>query len=273
MSGGWCPVCVPPSWLANIGLAFSLPGGCWRIRDSSVGYTPPDYTKKNVLVLGHTREIVKQTSRKLRKTGVDHGIMMGTDTVRPYEDVQVASVQTYWSQVVRSKRIEPPAADLVIVDECHHIRAWTWQKIVESYPDAILIGLTATPCRSDGRGLGVTFDVLVECPQVPELIKHGFLVPTKTYAPAESALDLRGIHTQSGDYVVSELAERVNTDPLVGDIITHWYKHAADADIRAHDHVFQNGHARKRTHDLKRTARWAAGVNATAGSCTIPIIS
>jgi superfamily II DNA or RNA helicase len=91
---------------------------------------------------------------------------------------------------------------------------------------AILIGLTATPCRSDGLGLGAIFDILVECPQVSDLINLGFLVPTKTYAPAESALDLRGIHTQSGDYVVSELAERVNTDPLVGDIITHWYKHA-----------------------------------------------
>jgi DNA repair protein RadD len=182
---------------------------------------------KSVVVIGHTREIVKQISDKLRKAGVEHGIIMSADTVGSYEAVPVASVQTYWSRVIKSKRIEPPAADLVIVDECHHIRARTWQQIVESYPDATVIGLTATPCRSDGRGLGAIFDAMVECPQVPELIKLGCLVPTKTYAPAESALDLGGINTSNGDYVVSELADRVNTDPLVGDIITHWHKYAA----------------------------------------------
>ena len=67
--------------------------------------------------------------------------------------------------------------------------------------------------------------MLVECPQVAELIKLDFLVGTRTYAPAE--IDLRGVCTQTGDYVVSDLAARVDTDPLVGDIISHWFKHAA----------------------------------------------
>ena len=180
---------------------------------------------KRVLVLAHTREIIKQTSLKLNAAGIAHGIIMATDTVRPYEPVQVASVQTYWSRVMRTRRMDPPPADLVIVDECHHICARTWLKIIAAYPGIALIGLTATPCRSDGRGLGSSFDVLVECPQVAELVAGKYLVGTRTYAPAE--LDLRGVRTQTGDYVVSELAERVNTDPLVGDIITHWFKHAA----------------------------------------------
>jgi DNA repair protein RadD len=179
---------------------------------------------KRVLVLAHTREIIRQTSTKLIVAGISHGIIMGADTVRTYEPVQVASVQTYWSRVMRTKRMEQPAADLIVVDECHHIRANTWRKIIESYPGVPLIGLTATPCRSDGRGLGSSFDVLVECPQVAELIKLKFLVGTKTYAPVE--LDLCGVRTQTGDYVVSDLAARVDTDPLVGDIITHWFKHA-----------------------------------------------
>ena len=180
---------------------------------------------RRVLVLAHTREIIKQTSLKLNAAGIARGIIMATNTVRPYEPVQVASVQTYWSRVMRTGRMDPPPADLVIVDECHHIRARTWLKIIAAYPGIALIGLTATPCRSDGRGLGSSFDVLVECPQVAELITGKYLVGTRIYAPAE--LDLRGVRTQTGDYVVSELAERVNTDPLVGDIITHWFKHAA----------------------------------------------
>ena len=180
---------------------------------------------KRVLVLAHTREIIKQTSLKLYAAGIAHGVIMATDTVRPYEPVQVASVQTYWSRVMRTKRMEPPPADLVIVDECHHIRARTWLKIKDSYPRVALIRLTATPCRSDGRGLGSSFDVLVECPQVAELIAGKYLVGTRTYAPAE--IDLRGVPTQTGDYVVSDLAARVDTSPLVGDIISHWLKHAA----------------------------------------------
>jgi DNA repair protein RadD len=163
---------------------------------------------KRVLVLAHTREIIKQTSLKLNAAGIAHGVIMATDTIRPYEPVQVASVQTYWSRVMRTKRMDPPPADLVIVDECHHIRARTWFKIIDSYPGVALIGLTATPCRSDGRGLGSSFEALVECPQVAELIVGEWLVGTRTYAPAE--IDLRGIRTQTGDYVVSELAERVN---------------------------------------------------------------
>jgi DNA repair protein RadD len=182
---------------------------------------------ERVVVLAHTREIVRQTSGKLRSAGIKHGIMMAGNTVGPYEPVQVASVQTYWERVMRTKRIKPPPADLIIVDECHHIRAHTWEQIIKSYPNARLIGLTATPCRGDGRGLGGIFDVLLECPQVTELIKLGFLVPTKTYAPVESALNLNGVRTQSGDYVVSELAKRVNTDPLVGDILTQWFKYAS----------------------------------------------
>ena len=121
---------------------------------------------KRVLVLAHTREIIKQTSLKLNAAGIAHGIIMATDTVRPYEPVQVASVQTYWSRVMRTKRMDPPPADLVIVDECHHIRARTWRKIIDSYPGVALIGLTATPMPVGRPWARSSFDVLVECPQV-----------------------------------------------------------------------------------------------------------
>jgi superfamily II DNA or RNA helicase len=154
---------------------------------------------KHALVLAHTREIVGQTSNKL--SDIPHGIILAEQTHGTYHNVLVASVQTYWSRVMRHKRMEPPVADLIIVDECHHIRAHTWHEIIRSYPGVPLIGLTATPCRGDGRGLGEVFDVIVECPQVPELIKLGFLVATKTYAPP--APDLRGVGVQAGDYASS----------------------------------------------------------------------
>ena len=116
-----------------------------------------------------------------------------------------------------------PAAHLLIIDEAHHCPANTYRRIIESYPDAVLIGLTATPCRGDGRGLGGIFDVIVECPQVPELIQQDFLVRTRVYAPVDP--DLKGVETRVGDYVESQLAERMDRDNLVGDIVTHWHKY------------------------------------------------
>ena len=82
--------------------------------------------------------------------------------------------------------------------------------------------MTATPCRRDSRGLGNTFGAMVEAPQVDQLIEMGFLVPTEVYVP--STPDLSGVHTRKGDYVESELADRVDRPQLVGDIVTHWLR-------------------------------------------------
>ena len=123
---------------------------------------------------------------------------------------------------MRTAKIELPRADLIIVDECHHARAESWNAILDAYPESTIIGLTATPCRGDGRGLGNLFDELVEVSTVAELTKLDFLVPTKVFAPVRP--DLTGVKVQRGDYVESELADRVNTAKLVGDIVEHWLK-------------------------------------------------
>jgi DNA repair protein RadD len=136
--------------------------------------------------------------------------------------VQIASVQTLWARCVRTDKAPLPRAELIIVDEAHHIAAQTWRKILEAYPNARRIGLSATPCRSDGRGLGNYFDELIEGPQIPELIVQKHLVPTVYYAPDEP--DLRGVETRQGDYVVNQLANRMNRDDLVGDIVSNWHK-------------------------------------------------
>jgi superfamily II DNA or RNA helicase len=177
---------------------------------------------QHVMLLGHSREIVKQTSAKLFANDIPHGIIQAGFPTRPNEAVQIASVQTLWARAMRSKRMELPPADLIIVDECHHCPATTWRKIIESYPGAILIGLTATPCRGDGRGLGNIFDVIVECPQVADLIEQKFLVRTKVYAAAD--IDLDGVQVRAGDYVEEQLAERMDKPKLVGAIVPHYAK-------------------------------------------------
>jgi DNA repair protein RadD len=94
---------------------------------------------KRVLALAHTREIIRQTSRKLFENGVEHGIIAAGLVAHPSERVQLASIQTLWSRAMRRDRMALPAANMVIIDE--------------SYPNAMLLGATATPCRGDGCGL------------------------------------------------------------------------------------------------------------------------
>ena len=175
-----------------------------------------------VLVLAHRLEIITQTSVKLHARNIAHGIIKAGFEPRPMERVQLASVQTLWVRAMRSDAMRLPPADLVIIDEAHHATAQTWRKIIEAYPDAVLIGLTATPCRGDGRGLGGIFKTMIECPQVGELIAQRFLVPTRVYAPIDP--DLTGVRTVAGDYVESQLADRMDVAKLVGDIVTHWHK-------------------------------------------------
>jgi DNA repair protein RadD len=173
-----------------------------------------------VLALTHRREILKQTS--LQIGGEDHGLILAGLNHDLAAPVQIASIQTLWARCMRSSKFPLPPADLIIVDECHHVAARTWRTILQSYPNARLIGLTATPCRSDGRGLGNYFSTIIEGPQIPELIAKGFLVPTVYYAPVEP--DLRGVQTRQGDYVINQLADRMNRDDLVGDIVSNWHK-------------------------------------------------
>jgi DNA repair protein RadD len=175
------------------------------------------------LFLAHRREIIDQTSAKLTANGVRHGIIMSGVDPRPMEPVQVASIDTLLVRGVRSTAMDLPPADLLIFDEAHRARGRTREHLIGLYPEAVLLGMTATPCRGDGRGLGNLFDVMVEAPQVAELIVGGYLVKSRVYAPVDP--DLKGVRTEKGDYVISQLAGRMNTDALVGDIVEHWHKH------------------------------------------------
>ena len=178
---------------------------------------------QDVLVLAHRRQIITQTSKKLHDHGIAHGIIQaGLHKLARPERVQVASIQTLHARAVRSDRMKLPPADLLVIDEAHHCPAVTYRKIIDAYPNAILLGLTATPCRGDGRGLGGIFQTIVECPQVAELIAQKFLVRTRVYAPATP--DLKGVRIVAGDYNEGQLGDRMDRPKLIGDIVTHWHK-------------------------------------------------
>jgi DNA repair protein RadD len=168
---------------------------------------------KTVLVIAHRHEIIQQVSYGIIQAGIDP---------RPMASVQVASIATMWMRCFRSKTMPLPPADLVVIDEAHHTPAPTYRKIIDAYPDAVVLGVTATPCRGDGRGLGGIFEAMIECPQVAALIEQRHLVRSTVYTPVKP--DLKGVRTVAGDYVEGQLAERMDRPKLVGDIVTHWHK-------------------------------------------------
>jgi superfamily II DNA or RNA helicase len=177
---------------------------------------------KRVLVLVHRRELIEQMSAKLFAAGMDCGIIAAGFPSRYGERVQVASIATLHARAVRTSRIDLPPADLVVVDEAHHCRAPTYRQLIDAYPEAVIIGMTATPCRGDGRGLGNIFESIVECPFVAELISAGFLVGTRVYAPTRP--DLKGVKVQAGDYAQGQLENRMDDAQLTGGIVEHWLK-------------------------------------------------
>jgi len=179
--------------------------------------------RKNVLVIAHRREIIAQTSGKLAAAGIGHGIIQAGYEPRPLFPVQVASIATLWSRAVRSDVMPMPPCNLLVVDEAHHSVATTYSKVIKAYPEAIVLGATATPCRGDGRGLGSLYDCIVESPQIAALIEQKFLVPTRIYAPFNP--NLTGVRTLAGDYVRNQLETRMDKPELVGDIVQHWHRY------------------------------------------------
>ncbi len=176
--------------------------------------------KKYVLFLAHRRELIDQCADKLERFGVPHGIIMAGRQAHVIHEVQVASIQTLWARAIKKNRMHLPPTDLIVLDECHRSLSKTYRHLIDAYPEATVLGLTATPCRGDGRGLGEIYDDMVCCPPISELTEAGFLVPIKYYAP--SAPDLTGVKIRMGDYAENQLAERMDKQPLVGSIVENW---------------------------------------------------
>lgn len=182
--------------------------------------------EKRVLFLAHRRELVKQCEKKLLDFGVDNGVIMAGEDVQYDYEVQVASIDTLRARALRSDRIPLPPADLIIIDEAHRSLAPTYLELMKEYPRAAIIGLTATPVRGDGSGLGHIYDAMVQCPSVRELTEMGFLVPARYFAP--TIPDLTGVKVVRGDYDAKQLEKAMNQRAPVGDVIENWGRIAPD---------------------------------------------
>ena len=126
-----------------------------------------------MVVLGVSSRVID----RLEALGLRVGMILAGARADDAAEVQLASVQT-----ITARQAVPPA-DLLVWDEAHHCAAETYRAIAARYPDAWHLGLTATPMRADGAGLGDAFDALVVGATVAELTRDGYLAPCDALAP------------------------------------------------------------------------------------------
>jgi superfamily II DNA or RNA helicase len=168
-----------------------------------------------VWFLAHRKELIDQASQRLDQFQIPHGIIMADHwRDRPHLPVQVASVQT----LVNRGMDQRPT--LVIIDEAHRATAASYRKVIENAGTPHVIGLTATPIRSDGNGLASSFDAMVQCPSIRTLMDEGYLVPDRAFAGKR--VDLAGVAIAGSDYDASQLSDAMNKPHLVGDVVTEW---------------------------------------------------
>ena len=165
--------------------------------------------------LCHRRELVSQASRTFASMGIDHGIIAGGRSTDAGNRVQIGSIQTV------ARRLDYlPAPDLIVFDEAHHLGAAQWQRVFDAYPAAKVIGLTATPWRLDGKGLGNWFEAMVHGPSVAALMDQGSLSAYRLFAP--SAPDVSSVATAMGDFKSRDLAALMDKPTITGDAVGHY---------------------------------------------------
>ncbi len=185
---------------------------------------------KRAVFLAPRRELVHQTSEHLDECGINHGIIMAGEPYALEASVQVATKDTLAARALRRQRIQLPWADVLVVDECHQSMAKEYVRLIAKFREQnsamVLLGLSATPGRADGKGLGDIYDVIVKAASYSELRACGALVECKVYAP--SIPDMKGVKTRAGDWAADEVEERMNKPKMTGDILQHWTALAAD---------------------------------------------
>ena len=171
-----------------------------------------------VYILSHRVELVDQISDALDVTNTPHGYIAAGYPSRSHA-CMIASVPTL---LRRLENIAPP--DLLVVDEAHHAVSQTWTRVLTYWPNARLLGVTATPLRASGEGLGKIFDHMIIGPSVAELISQGYLAPARVFAPP--GVDTSVLHTRGGDFIASESEALLDTPSVTGDALSHYRKHA-----------------------------------------------
>lgn len=201
--------------------------------------------------IAHRQELVSQMSLALAKDGVRHRIIgppdlikwiiqlhtmkLGRDFYSPSAQCAVAGVDTIMSRLREGSQHREmlmrwmQQVTLWVTDEGHHLlKDNKWGKTAEAFPNAYGLGVTATPERADGKGLGRhadgLYDCMVEGPGMRDLIGMKFLTDYRIFCPP-SDLDLSAVNTGAdGDYIRKQLALKTKKSSVMGDVVDHYLR-------------------------------------------------
>ena len=222
------------AWMNNQSVMLQMPTGTGKtrlfvsmIRDI-FDYGADNKTAIKILILVHRTELLDQIDEVLGyRYHLAHGIIQSGEKERKIYPIQIASVQTL---VRRLDRWSDKSFDFIIVDEAHHIEAKSYKAIINAFPKAKLLGVTATPYRLSGEGFSSTFDELILSPSVRYFINNGYLSQYDYFSVPRSSIiqkEINLMRIQKGDYVEQDMERVCDNDHIRAQVVDTYLKHAS----------------------------------------------
>lgn len=181
------------------------------------------------LILAHRVELIAQISESIgERFGVRHGKIISGTKVDLSQTTQVASVQTLSRRLSRYKELD---FDFIIIDEAHHALADSYVKIIERFPGAYVLGVTATPYRMSGDGFQHVFDTIVLSDSIQTFINNKYLAEYKYYSIKPDSYLQKMIedideYDEYGDYAEDYLDRKFNTKRIRANIVDNYIRYA-----------------------------------------------
>lgn len=224
---------IQGSWAKHRRILLQMPTGTGKthVFCEIIRQHREEHRGKRILVLTHKRELVRQTFDRLRRFGIMPGVILSGHQESPEHQVQVATVQSLIQRVDRINFLSN--LSLIVVDEAHHTPSDTYLKLIDFYSskETHLLGVTATPRRSDGKGFDDVFDHLVQSWQIRRFIKEGFLADvihrkTGTYADTKKELEkLDANITTEEDYDIEALDRVMRSGRIMADAVLSYKRY------------------------------------------------
>lgn len=222
------------AWGTFRSVMFQMPTGTGKTRMfSSIIKDLHDYGAKlrepvKILILAHREELISQISESIgKKYRIAHGKIKARHDEEQHYPTQIASVQTLSRRIEKWKH---KAFDLIIIDEAHHALAKTYRDIYNEFPNAKLLGVTATPYRLNAEPFPPMFDVLVQSKSIYQFIKEGFLCDYEYYSIKPTSFTQQLINTIprdfSGDYDEQEMIKLLDNKKIRANIFETYEKYA-----------------------------------------------
>jgi superfamily II DNA or RNA helicase len=170
--------------------------------------------QKKCLIVVHRIELVEQVVDNLKNFGIYAGIIAGGYPRDYTKLVQVGMIQSLGETF-------PFQFDYIVIDECHHSASSSYKKLWNLFPEAKLLGVTATPVRTDGKGFEDLYTKMIDLYSLPWLIQNGFLVKPKHYFCSE----LQDVPIINGEYDFTAMSKEMRSNKHIADVIDSYQRY------------------------------------------------